>query len=181
MILPSTPPSWAAETECNNTFGTAIKSGTLGNVVVPAGKDCFIWGNVSIKNLRVEERGALHVFGGVTISGNLVSAGADHVAIGENIVHRTNSVYGNVVIGDTIKATTIRKLVVGQNLNLEGNNGAVTLTDNPVGQNLIVKENKGGVTIDQNVILRNLICEDNADPFVVGTNSVASNKLGQCA
>jgi hypothetical protein len=187
VLTPYSPLAADGDFVCNNSFGAPITSGTFGNIVVPPGDNCVMYGHVIIRgNVKVEAGSELHLFGGVAIAGNLQSDGANHIAInpgcgGKTICGGTSNVIrGNVETSSTENTVSLTSLVVGGNVKIDDTGGLITLMANSLVGNVGIQDGMGGATINQNVVLGNLDCQNIASPFTLGTNLVAGNTSGQC-
>ncbi len=181
LVLPSIPVGRADETQCTGGFGKAIHSGTYGNVVVPAGGACFIWGSptvtVTMNNLAVEKGGELHIFGGVLVKGNLKATAPDHVVINPSRGGR-NAIKGSVRVTDAVHVTTLLFLSVGKGVTIKGNGGNVSLLSDTIGGSLRIGPNKDKVnsTVDQNVIFGIFQYKGATGTLKPGTNLVAGTE-----
>jgi hypothetical protein len=97
-----------------------------------------------------------------------------------------NTIGGNVQVINSGPSGDVDTNTVGGNVEFDGNTGGGGFVySNNVDGNLQVDDNTGGSTdIDTNTVGGNLTCQGNTPPpsnFGFSKNTVAGNKLGQCA
>jgi hypothetical protein len=174
------------------------------NLVVPTGKECFIFGAKVGGNVLVE-KGALGFHSNnSTIGGSVLSPGA----IG-GIAVSASKVGHDIVVANTRFATDICRSTVGGNILLKNNagetnvgsdsegcaggggntiggniiadkNSRLSITRNSVGKSVHINNNTGGGVIGPgNVIAHTLECQGNVPPPVSAGNT-AHHFVGQC-
>jgi hypothetical protein len=173
------------------------------NLVVPTGKECFIFGAKVGGNVLVE-KGALGFHSNnSTIGGSVLSPGA----IG-GIAVSASKVGHDIVVANTRFATDICRSTVGGNILLKNNagetnvgsdsegcaggggntiggniiadkNSRLSITRNSVGKSVHINKNTRGVLVARNVIAHTLECEGNVPP-PVSLGNTAHKFVGQC-
>ena len=205
IVLAAGPGARAQNRSCSTTMtGTVIH----GNLEVPAGATCILNDVAVAGNISVGTGGVLRIFTGSQIGGNIeankcgfVELTGNQISVGGNLACEGNTygcvvnggeVLGNVSLSNNPSYAQISKIAIKGNLSIDRNSsnlpGAIValVADNTIGGNVDVIGNRGpgNMIVGANVIQGNLQCQDNT-PGVgndnIALNTVAGNKLGQCA
>ena len=189
VLVPYSPLAADGNLVCNNTFGpTAITSGTYGNVVVPPGDNCVMYGQVSVimiqGNIIVGKGSELHLFGGVIVAGDLQSVGAQHIAINQGTVAIANTIRGNVEIQNTADHVALISLVVGKNVEIRNTGNYLSLASLVVGGNVQIHNTEGlvlpttvpvALSLTGNSLLGNVEIQNGMGGATINQNEILGN------
>jgi hypothetical protein len=174
-------PAAGADTTCPPN----LSGGTInGNLVVPNNSTCSLAGGETVTGNVTVGTGAALIANGVIIGGNVQ---ANHCNFVRLALVADVSVGGNVTIesctaasGYDIDNLLVRTTISG-NFICANNSARCVAEFGSVGANVQVNNNTGGTSIvSHNSIAGNLSCHGNTG-VAGGFNTVAGNKLGQCA
>ena len=170
MLMAGGGTASAEERRCKGT----IRSRTLDNVKVPAGKTCTLKGTTVKGTVKVSRNAKLYAIG-VRVVGNVQ---------GENT--RWVEVRGGSRVGGSIQVVQgdrgfIKKVRVNGDILFDEQRRGVEVRRNKVGGNIQLFQNTGGVIVKSNVVDGNLQCKENAPSPTGGGNTVHGSKEDQCS
>lgn len=175
-----------------------IIGGSTGDLVVPSGAHCHLFGVTVDGTITVQAGGALDTRNGTSISKHVFARDARRVVLWDTDIYgqvHVTGTTGPVSIGasscnlDPIAGGNIHlfknhgyvgvcQMSIRNNLNVQDNDRFVTLIENRAGNNIIVQRNVSTHIFD-NEADNNLICHGNA-PLKYSGNVVGGKAIGQC-
>jgi hypothetical protein len=177
-LLVTAGPAHADDRRCSGTIGARSIDG---NVIVPSGRTCHLYGTRVDDNVFVRANARL-IARGVRIGGNIQAD--DHQLV--KVVRR--KVDGRFVrsrVGGDIQLISgrysdIRRAVIGGNLQSKQNTRQQYAVKNRIDGDLQAFSNRNGYRIHRNVIGGNLQCKSNRPKPTGDHNRVEGNKEDQC-
>jgi hypothetical protein len=171
-------PAQADDRRCTGTIGPADVDG---NVIVPSGATCTLRGTRVDDNVLVRRAAVLEAFG-VRVGGNIQAENHRRVSvkprrINDRVVR--SRVGGDIQLFDGGRGS-VRRTVIGGNLQVKQNSGPQEAVRNLIDADLQAFSNNGGFRIHANRIDGNLQCKSNNPPPRGGLNLVQGNKEDQC-
>jgi hypothetical protein len=135
------------------------------------------------------------VAGDVTATGEATSFNASDLYVGGDVSGTTVSrfdvsgsyVLGTVTVNESFNGGNVCDNWVNRGTRFAASGGAILIggatncAGNTVRGSVVVENNAAYIAIDGNTVRRNLTCTGNDPVPVVGTNTVAGTKSGQCA
>jgi hypothetical protein len=171
-------PAQADDRRCTGTIRAVHVDG---NIIVPRGAHCTLRGTRVDDNVFVRRGAVLEAFG-VRIGGNIQADNHRRVLVAPRTVNDIvvrSRIGGDIQLFDGVRGT-VRRTVIGGNLQVKQNSGFQAAVRNIIDADLQAFSNEGGFRIRANRIDGNLQCKSNQPPPVGGNNQVEGNKEDQC-
>jgi hypothetical protein len=170
-LLAVAPVAQAEERVCRGTIGAK----TVDNLRVPQGASCTLEGTKVQGTIKVENAANL-VAKNVRVIGNVQSQGF------KNIKLVGSTVGGSVQLENGLEGGfgNVSRTKVNGDVQYFSNEAKMAARDNTMLANLQVVGNSGGVTLTDNRISENMQCKENVPPPTGGGNR-AGDKEDQCA
>jgi uncharacterized membrane protein len=170
-LLAAAPVAQAEERVCRGTIGAK----TVDNLRVPQGASCTLEGTKVQGTIKVENAANL-VARNVRVIGNVQSQGF------KNIKLVGSAVGGSVQLENGLEGGfgNVVKTKVNGDVQYFSNEAKMAARGNTLLANLQVVGNTGGVTLTDNRISENMQCKENVPPPTGGGNR-AGDKEDQCA
>jgi len=180
------PGATAAAASSGNTCNGVYDGTFQGNLTVSAGQDCVFVGGAIDGNVTLD--GGNLSLTNTEVGGDVQLHGGGTFSIGPSATINGNLQVQNVPAGagqDEICDSHITGDVQFHNSETPAEIGSAspTCTGNIIGGNLQVQNNSGAVTVSDNSIGGNLHCQNDTPPVtgIAGSNAVGGQKQGECA
>ncbi len=171
-LLMAASPAYACDRVCRGTLGGIS---VPGEVVVPSGATCILYGTRVDGDGQVEGSGAVLITGGARINGNVHAedGGPRYVQV------RRSSVLGNVQVKSGGRVA-VRHTKVDGNIQLDRSRGQIIVLGNTVDGDIQLFTNSAPAEMRNNDVGGSLQCKQNSPSPVGCSNQVAGDKEDQC-